>query len=62
MRHIPKLIFAAGAALLAYSIYGCVLTPFGWYGATSFSAMTPSAIGLLVASIAAEYLFCRTSA
>ncbi|MGT2471645.1 hypothetical protein [Paraburkholderia terrae] len=61
MKYIPKLIFAAGIAVLGYSIYAHATAPLGWDGAAT-DATTSTAIGLLIASIAAEYLFCRTAA
>lgn len=61
MKHIPKLIFAAGIATFIDALYVMQSSTIYQSGVTAAGIAEFSAC-LFVASIAAEYLFCRRSA
>jgi len=59
MKHIPKVIFATGAAMLGQAIYMSATT--GWFGASYNNSMTQAAIGVLVAAGVAQIIFVGKS-
>ncbi|MDW3681622.1 hypothetical protein RA280_07645 [Cupriavidus sp. CV2] len=59
MRHIPKLIFAAGILMLVDAIYKSATI--GWFGASYQNSMITAAIGILVAAAAAQIIFVDKS-
>ncbi|CAB3744289.1 hypothetical protein [Paraburkholderia rhynchosiae] len=61
MKHIPKLIFAAAIATFIDALYVMQSSTIYQSGVTAAGIVEFSAC-LFIASIAAKYLFCRTSA
>ncbi|TCG08857.1 hypothetical protein BZM27_09405 [Paraburkholderia steynii] len=61
MKHIPKLIFAAGVAAFVDALY-VVQSSTAYQSGVTAAGIAEFSACLFVASIAAQYLFCRPSA
>ena len=57
MKHIPKIIFLIGGAMLAKALY--MSATIGWFGASYHNSLTPAAIGVLILAGVAQLIFVK---